>query len=96
MFGLGFIRQVAHVTLFRIHAIFPPPASSGHMGGKDLTLEKQLKWDDAYLTTQKEILGFDADRCKRTWRLPMVKLQPTLRTLRAMTKSHHIPKKQSP
>jgi hypothetical protein len=41
-----------------IRAIFPPPGTLGHEGGKGSISEKKLKKGDARFKTQEVLLGF--------------------------------------
>jgi hypothetical protein len=50
------LRRVARATLHAIHAIFPPPVVSRHVGGKDPISRKKLEKGDARFDIEKEIL----------------------------------------
>jgi hypothetical protein len=84
--GIRFIKRVARSTLYGIHAIFPPPAISGHVGGKHQISTTKLERGDARLMTQKEILGFDGYDHARTWKLPKAKLEPICQELKKLSK----------
>jgi hypothetical protein len=49
--------RITRAALHGIHAIFPPPAVTGHIGGKDPISLKKLQRGDAQWSHQKEILG---------------------------------------
>jgi hypothetical protein len=63
------IRRVSRATLHAIHAIFPTPERSGHLGGKDPISQKKLDKGDARFDIEKEILGFMLNGAARTVRL---------------------------
>jgi hypothetical protein len=50
--------RITRAALHGIHAIFPPPDVTGHIGGKDPISLKKLQRGDAQWSHQKEILGF--------------------------------------
>jgi hypothetical protein len=84
--GIRFIERLARSTLYDIHAIFPPPAISGHVGGKNPISTPKLERGDARLMTEKAILGFDGDGRARTWKLPAKKLEPICQELKKLSK----------
>ena len=66
--------RTARASLHAIHSIFPPPARSGHTGGKDPVSQKKLDKGDGRFCPQKEILGFLVDGRTRTVCLPQRKV----------------------
>ena len=48
---------VARAAMHSVHALFPPPGTLGHLGGKDSISEKKLKKGDARFALDKELLG---------------------------------------
>jgi hypothetical protein len=92
--GIRFIQQVARATLFGIHAIFPPPAITGHKNGKDSISQKKLEKGDARLLTKKEVLGFDGDGAARTWALPEKKRKAISLELKKMCKKPRVERKR--
>jgi hypothetical protein len=72
--------------LYGIYAIFPPPAISGHVGGKNPISTTKLKRGDARLMTRKEILGFEGGGKARTWKLPKAMLEPICQELKKLSK----------
>ena len=45
--GALLLQRMERAALHTIHAIFPPPAMSGHEGGKDPISQKKLEANDA-------------------------------------------------
>jgi len=82
---LHFTRAILH----GIHAIFPPPAITGHAGGDPIS-EKKLKLGDGTWAIQKEILGWMFDGLNRTMRLPPEKVIKVTTTITSITRSHFI------
>jgi hypothetical protein len=86
------LRRVARATLHGIHAIFPPPGESGHVGGKDPISEKKLAKGDAMMALIKEILGFMLNEGPRTVWLPDLKRDAIIteirRLIEALSVSH--------
>eukprot|EP00978_Attheya_sp_CCMP212_P047615 scaffold422453_cov102-Attheya_sp.AAC.1 len=50
------LQHTGQAALHAIHAIFPPPAVSGHLGGKDPISVKKLEKGDAQWDPVKELL----------------------------------------
>ncbi|KAI2500877.1 hypothetical protein MHU86_13597 [Fragilaria crotonensis] len=67
------LSRIGRAALHTIHAIFPPPDKSGHIGGKDPISQKKLEAHDARWAPEKVILGFTVDGAARTVRLPATK-----------------------
>jgi hypothetical protein len=88
------LRRVARATLHGIHAIFPPPGTSGHVGGKDPISEKKLAKGDAMFALVKEILGFMLDGASRTVWLPENKRDAIITELKRLMKMKHCPLKR--
>jgi hypothetical protein len=51
--------RTERVALHTIHGLFPPPALSGHVDGKDPISLKKLEAGDARWAQSKELLGFE-------------------------------------
>jgi hypothetical protein len=64
------LRMLTRATLHSIHAIFPPPAVTGHLHGKDSISEKKLLRGDGQWHYQKTLLVIAFDGDSRTVRLP--------------------------
>jgi hypothetical protein len=67
------LRRTARAALHAIHGVFPPPAVSGHVGGKDPISQKKLDKGDAEWNVSKEILGFILNGKTRTIKLTEAK-----------------------
>ncbi|KAI2511269.1 adenylate kinase [Fragilaria crotonensis] len=52
------LQRTGRAALHTIHGLFPPPARSGHLGGKDPISAKKLEAGDAQWAHTKELLGF--------------------------------------
>ena len=52
------LQRTGRAALYTIHGLFPPPARSGHLGGKDPISAKKLAAGDARWAHTKELLGF--------------------------------------
>ena len=63
------VTQTSRAMLHGIHAIFPPPAVTGHVGA-DPIAEKKLRQGDGTWSWEKEILGWDFDGRAGTIQLP--------------------------
>ena len=61
--------RVGRVALHTINGLFPPPAQSGHVGGKAPISLKKLGAGDAQWAHTKELLGFVFDGQARTGHL---------------------------
>jgi hypothetical protein len=88
------LSRVARATLHGIHAIFPPPGVSGHLGGKDPISEKKLQKGDAMFDVIKEILGFMLHGVDRTFWLPEPKRDAILTEIKRLLKKKHCPIKR--
>ena len=60
------LERTGRAALHTIHGLFPPPARSGHIGGKDPISLKKLEAGDARWAPSKELLGFAFDGQSRT------------------------------
>jgi hypothetical protein len=58
--------RTGRAALHTIHGLFPPPARSGHVDGKDPISLKKLEAGDARWAQSKELLGFVFDGQSRT------------------------------
>ncbi len=69
----------AHIPTIRwaavhgIHALFPPPSITNHMGSKEPILQKKMAQGNGNFDTKKEMIGFLFDGATRTVRLPAKK-----------------------
>jgi hypothetical protein len=88
------IRRVSRATLHAIHSIFPPPESSGHVGGKDPISRKKLEKGDARFDIEKEILGFMINGAERTVRLSEAKAQAIADEIGKVLRKSHVPLKR--
>ena len=64
------LSTIARAALHGIHSIFPPPAITGHVNGKDPISQKKLDKGDAKWDPNKVILGFQFNGKNRTVCLP--------------------------
>ena len=69
------LQRTGRAALYTIHGLFPPPAQSGHTGGKDPISIKKLEAGDARWDHTKELLGFVFDGQERTVHLTQRKAQ---------------------
>jgi hypothetical protein len=88
------LQHTGLAALHAIHAIFPPPSISGHVGGKDPISVKKLKKGDAQWDPIKELLGFEVNGQRRTVRLPKSKTDPIVMELRRILKKRRVPLKR--
>ena len=88
------IRRVSRATLHAIHSIFPPPAVSGHVGGKDPISQKKLEKGDARFDIEKEILGFLINGADRTVRLSEPKAKSIADDITKLLKKSRVPLKR--
>jgi hypothetical protein len=84
------IRRVSRATLHAIHSIFPSPAESGHLGGKDPISQKKLEKGDARFEIEKEILGFLINGAERTVRLSDTKAKSIADDITKLLKKSHV------
>jgi hypothetical protein len=75
------LHTFTRATLHGIHAIFPPPAISGHVNGKDSISAKKLDRGDGQWHFQKVLLGILFDGDARTVSLPEDKARKYLSAL---------------
>ena len=87
------LQRMGRAALHTIHAIFPPPATSGHEGGKDPISQKKLEANDARWAPEKTILGFVIDGATRTVRLPDSKAADLAMTTRRLLAKKRVPLK---
>eukprot|EP00978_Attheya_sp_CCMP212_P023785 scaffold73576_cov56-Attheya_sp.AAC.9 len=88
------LQHTGLAALYVINAIFPPPAISGHVGGKDpISVKKLEKWD-AQWDPVKELLGFEVNGQRRTVRLPKSKADPIVMELYRILKKRRVPLKR--
>ena len=67
------IPTIRRAAVHGIHALFPPPSTTHHVGGKEPISRKKLAQGDGNFATQKEMIGFLFDGIRRTVRLPPAK-----------------------
>jgi hypothetical protein len=88
------IQRVSRATLHAIHAIFPPPEVSGHVGGKDPISRKKLEKGDARFDVEKEILGFMLNGVDRTVWLAEAKAQAIAEEISKVLRKSRVPLKR--
>jgi hypothetical protein len=86
--------RTARAALHSIHGVFPPPAVSGHTGGKDPVSEKKLVKGDARWAACKEILGFILNGKKRTIQLTPDKAIRIVQEILRVLKKKRVPIKR--
>ena len=64
------LEHLSRSVLHAVEQVFPPPAITGHVGGKDPISEKKILKGEADWHTSKEVLGWLLDGDKRTVQLP--------------------------
>jgi hypothetical protein len=77
-------------TLHAIHAVYPPPEISGHVGGKDPISRKKLEKGDARFDIEKDILGFTLNGADRTVRLSEAKAQAMADEIAKILRKSHV------
>jgi hypothetical protein len=86
--------RISRSALHGIHSIFPPPAVTGHLGGKDPILLKKLQRGDAQWNHEKELLGFIVDGAAKTVRISQSKSDDICNELRRIQKKKRVPLKR--
>jgi hypothetical protein len=81
--------------LHGIHAIFPPPDVTGHIGGKDPISLKKLQRGDAQWSHTKEILGFAVNGDTKTVSITEARATDIVGEIRKILKKKHVQLKQS-
>ena len=76
------IEKATRALFHSIHAIFPPPAVTGHVNGKDPMSQKKLEKGDAKWQWEKELLGFLFNGLQRTVQLPKDKAEKSTKQAR--------------
>ncbi len=69
------IPTIRRAAVHGIHALFPPPSITNHVGGKEPILQKKLAQGDGNFDTKKEMIGFLFNGVTRTVRLPAEKVK---------------------
>ena len=80
--------QLTHLSralLHAIHAVFPPPAITGHAGKDPISLKK-LHQGEGTWDTGKEILGWVFDGARRCIKLPASKVERLTSELHQMAR----------
>ena len=89
-------RNIDHLTnlsramLHGIHSIFPPPASTGHVG-EDPISNKKLKQDEGRWVTTKETLGWIVDGINFTIQLSPEKCKKVVKLIRQVSRLKYCP-----
>jgi hypothetical protein len=86
--------RIARSALHGIHSIFPPPAVTGHVGGKDPISLKKLQKGDGQWHHKKEILGFIVDGEAKTVQISQAKADDICNELRRILKKKRVPLKR--
>lgn len=86
--------RISRAALHGIHSVFPPPKTTGHVGGKDPISVKKLEKGDARWNPEKEILGFLMDGEARTVRLTQRKADDIDRELTQLLRKTRVPMKR--
>jgi hypothetical protein len=86
--------RIARSALHGIHSIFPPPAVTGHVGGKDPVSIKKLERGDGQWHHEKELLGFLVDGAAKTVRISQTKSDDICNELRRIQKKKRVPLKR--
>ena len=87
--------QLTHLSralLHAIHAVFPPPAITGHAGEDPISLKK-LHQGEGTWDTGKEILGWVFDGARRCIELPASKVERLTSELHQMARKRMAPRK---
>jgi hypothetical protein len=82
--------RITRAALHGIHSVFPPPAVTGHLGGKDPISVKKLERGDARWHHEKEILGFLVNGQTKTVRVSEAKAADIVAELRRILKKKHV------
>jgi hypothetical protein len=90
----GNLLAISRASLHAIHEVFPPPAVTGHEGGKDPISLKKLQKGDARWSPTKEILGFLFDGHGKTVQLPEDKSAEILVEIKRILKKKTVPFKR--
>ncbi len=67
------IPTIHRAAVHGIHALFPSPSITNHVGGKEPILQKKLAHGNGNFDTKKEMIGFLFDGVTRTVCLPAKK-----------------------
>jgi hypothetical protein len=86
--------RVTKAALHGIHSIFPPPETTGHVGGKDPISLKKLQRGDARWNSEKEILGFLVDGAAKTVRISDARAKDIVAEIRKILKKKRVPLKR--
>ena len=84
------LKRVSRAALHTIHAIFPPPAVTGHVDGKDSISRKKVERGDVRFAPIKEMLGFELNGKARTVQLPKSKAQSIVKEIKAVLKKSRV------
>ncbi len=88
-----YIPTIRRVAIHGIHALFPPPAITQHVGDKEPISQKKLAQGDRNFETRKEMIGFIFDRVKRTVRLPATKAMAYIKEAHKVLRRKAVPLK---
>ena len=84
------LQRFSRAMLHGIHAVFPPPAITGHNGYNPIAVTK-LKDGDCIWTFKKEVLGWDFDGLNGTIQLPTKKCDKIFTMLRTILQQIKVP-----
>ena len=86
------LTHLSRALLHAIHAVFPPPAITGHDGEDPVSLKK-LRQGEGTWDTRKEILGWVFDGARRCIELPDSKVERLTSELQQMARKRMVPRK---
>ena len=84
------LQKLSRAMLHGIHAIFPPPETTGH-SGHDSIAHKKLVAGDGVWNTRKEILGWEIDGANYTIQLPAKKSSDICALTKKCLKQREVP-----
>jgi hypothetical protein len=84
---------VRRASIHGIHALFPEPHITGHVGGKEPISAKKLGQGDGDFTSTKDMIGFTFDGIKRTVHLPPNKARAYLKETHKVLRRASVPLK---
>jgi hypothetical protein len=87
------IPTIRRAAVHGIHALFLPPSTTHHVGGKEPISRKKLAQGDGNFATQKEMIGFLFDGIRRTVRLPAAKAKAYISEAHRVLRQKTVPLK---
>jgi hypothetical protein len=85
------IPRVRRAAIHAIHSVFPEPAITGHIVGKDPISDRKIEKGDGDFMSTKEMIGFLFDGIKRTVRLPSGKATKYIREIHRVLRRKTVP-----